>query len=257
VGASGVSLDVGPAFTKFTIARPTHIDVNADLSAQWYYDAPNGLGWEDLPDVSGAVNNSVLLGPAGSLFDREGFLSATGSCLSPGSYRLELYDNGREIAQAERQIKFPQLVAGRLRELGLAFCRPAQWRPIAGREPGLIDGYASSDRREGMVVFSVSRQVVGAARPSRAVSRRILAAALQRFAGALPPGLDAGHATAQSFMGLPSGLVRAYRYPGGIGLAGAGAAADTGQLLVAVAFGPAAFFTTGGRAVFASLASGG
>ena len=62
MGAAGVSLDVGPAFTLFTIARPTHIDVNADLSAQWYYDTPNNLGWEVLPDVSGAVNGSVLLG---------------------------------------------------------------------------------------------------------------------------------------------------------------------------------------------------
>jgi tetratricopeptide (TPR) repeat protein len=257
VGATGVTLDVGPAFTHFAIARPTHIDVNADLSAQWYYDAPGGLGWEVLPDVSGAVNGSVLLGPAGSLFDREGFLSATGSCLSPGSYRLELYDNGRKIAQVERQIKFPQLVAGRLRELGLALCRPAQWRPITGRAPGLLDGYTSPDRRAGMVVFSLSRQVVGAARPSPAVSRRIMAAVLHRSAGALPSGLDAGHDTAQSFMGLPSGLVRTYRYPGGIALAGAGAATDTGQLLVAVAFGPPAFFATGGHAVFASLASEG
>jgi tetratricopeptide (TPR) repeat protein len=257
VGASGVGLDAGPAFTQFTIARPTHIGANADLSAQWYYDTPNGLGWEVLPDVSGAVNGSVLLGDRGSLFDREGFLSATGSCLSPGSYRLELYDNGRKIAQAERQIRFPQLAAGRLRDLGLALCRPAQWRPIAGRAPGLLDGYLSRDRRAGMVVFSISRQVVGAARASRAVSRRIMTAALQHFPGELPSGLDTGHDTAQSFIGLPSGLVRAYRYAGGIALAGAGATTDTGQLLVAVAFGPPAFFTAGGRAVFASLASEG
>ncbi|HEY8763260.1 MAG TPA: hypothetical protein VIM18_03655 [Solirubrobacteraceae bacterium] len=257
VGAAGVSLDVGPAFTQFTIARPTHIDVNADLSAQWYYDTPNNLGWEVLPDVSGAVNGSVLLGARGSLFDREGFLSATGSCLSPGKYRLELYDNGLKVAEAERQVTFPQLAAGRLRDLGLAFCHPAGWRPVASRAPGLLDGYASPDRRAGMVVFSISRQVVGDARSSRAVSRRILTAALQRFAGSLPPGLDAGHDTAESFMGLPSGLVRAYRYAGGTALVGAGAPPGTGQLLVAVAFGPPAFFTAGGRAVFASLATEG
>ncbi|MDQ6775337.1 MAG: hypothetical protein M3071_03745 [Actinomycetota bacterium] len=264
--ASGLSLDVGPAFTLFRIARAVHIGYYADLSVQWYFQAPGGLGLEVLPDVSGAVIGSPGADAGtpgegvngdGMVFDRAGYLSATGSCLSPGRYRLEVYVNGRLIATAGRQVAFPALVAGRLRDLGLAFCRPKQWRPMADSAPGLLDGYLSPDRRAGMVVFSINRQVAGAGGPSRALSRRILAVALQRFASRLPAGLSAGDDTTQSFMGLAGGLVRTYRYPGGSALAGAGAATNSGQLLVAVAFGPRALFAAQETAIFASLATEG
>ncbi|MDQ6805386.1 MAG: hypothetical protein M3065_10580 [Actinomycetota bacterium] len=257
--ARGVTLDVGPGFTQFTIARPIHIGYYADLSAQWYFQAPGGLGREVLPDVSGAALGMPGHGhnSTGGLFARAGYLSATGSCLSPGHYRLELYVNGRLITQTGRQVAFAPLVAGRLRALGLAFCRPKQWRPMAATAPGLLDGYLSPDHRAGMVVFSINRRIVGAGRPSRPLSRRIMAAALQRFAGRLPAGISAGHDSAQSFMGLAGGLVRTYSYPGGTALAGAGAATDSGQLLVAVAFGPRSFFAARGKAIFASLASEG
>lgn len=257
--ARGVSLDVGAAFTQFTIARPVHIDYYADLSSQWYFQAPGGLGWEVLPDVSGAVFGRPGHGTnsAGGLFDRLGYLSATGSCLSPGRYRLELYDNGRLIAQVGRRVSFAPLVAGRLRDLGLAFCRPKPWRPMAAAAPGLLDGYLSPDHRAGMVVFSINRQVAGAGGPSRALSRRIMAAAVQRFAGRLPAGLSAGHDKIGPFMGLANGLVRSYSYPGGTALAGAGATTGSGQLLVAVAFGPRAVVAAQGKAIFASLATEG
>jgi hypothetical protein len=176
--------------------------------------------------------------------------------LSPGHYRLEVYVNGRLIAQAVRKVAFAPLLAARLRDLSLDFCRPKQWRPMADSAPGLLGGYLSPDHRAGMVVFSVNRRVVGAGAPSRALSRRILAVALARFADRLPAGLSAGHDTAQSFMGLAGGLVRTYGYPGGTALAGAGATTGSGQLLVAVAFGPRAFFAARGKAIFASLATG-
>jgi hypothetical protein len=259
VSAAGLSLDVGPGYTYFKIARPVHIGFYADLSVQWYFQAPGGLGWEVLPDVSGAVIGSPGEGISGTgvVFDRAGYLSATGSCLSPGRYRLEVYVNGRLIARAGRQVSFAALVAARLQYLSLDFCRPKPWRPLADSAPGLLDGYVSPHHTAGMVVFSINRLVVGAGGPSRALSRRIIAVALQRFAGRLPAGLNAGRDTAPSFMGLAGGLERSYRYPGGTALAGAGVNTSSGQLLVAVAFGPRAFFATRGREIFASLATEG
>lgn len=259
--ASGVTLDVGPASTRFTIAKPAHIELNTDdLSVQWYGEAPQGLGWEALPDLSGIVGPLVPPVPIplradrrGGLFDQEAYLSATGSCLSPGSYRLDLYDNARLITEVTRHFTFPSLVAARLLNLGLDFCAPMDWHPIAHPVAGLIDGYTSRDHRAGMVVFSINSEVVGHARPSRALSARILAAALSDFRTSLPRGLGAGHDTSQSFMGVGNGLVRSYRYPGGMALVGAGESSGTGQLLVAVTYGPRSFFAKQGQSIFASL----
>lgn len=256
--ASGaLRLAAGPAFTDLTIVRPQRIGEDADLSAQWYFEAPHGLGWSVLPDVSGAVNGDLVEDADGTLRGRGAFLSATGSCLSPGRYRLELYVDGRLVGTAQRRLAFADLTAARLRELGLAFCRPAGWRPIAGA-PGLLDGAASADRRAGMVVFSVSREVTGARRPSRGTSARIVDAALRRFARRLPAGMhpDASRPHV-AFLDLRGRLVRLYRYPGGRALVGAGATADARQLLVAVAYGPVDFMAVTGRAVFGSLSQEG
>jgi type II secretory pathway pseudopilin PulG len=243
----------GPGFTQLEIHRPQHIGADADLSAQWYYDAPRGLGWSVLPDVSGAINDDLTEDRDGTLYGRGEFLAKTGSCLSPGRYRLELYVDGRLVTTAQRQLLFPALKADRLRELGLAFCRPGGWRPIAGA-PGLLDGAVSPDHRAGMLVFSVNRRVAGARPPSKALSEQITAAALRRFADRLPPGLRRGGETHQSFTDLRGRVVRRYRYPGGRALVGAGATRDGAQLLVAVTYGPPRFMRGPGRAAFSSLA---
>ena len=252
--ASGtLRIDGGPGFTELEIHRPREIGPDADLSTQWYYEAPHGLGWSVLPDVSGAINGDLTEDKDGTLYGRGEFLAKTGSCLSPGRYRLELYVDGRRVTTAERRLDFPALKADRLRDVGLAFCRPPDWRPTAGA-PGLLDGASSPDGRSGMLVFSVNRRVAGAQPPSKALSERITAAALRRFADRLPRGLRRGGEAYQSFTDLRGRVVRRYRYPGGRALVGAGATRDGAQLLVAVTYGPPAFMRGTGRAVFGSLA---
>jgi tetratricopeptide (TPR) repeat protein len=251
--AGRLRIAVGPGSTQFEIVAPRHIGVDADVSAQWSFAAPDGLGWQVLPDVSGAVNNEIRVQRDGTLVHRAGLLALTGSCLSPGRYRLDLYVDGRLIARTARRAAFPRLTAARLRSLGLALCLPEGWRPVGGRAPGLLDGYERPDRRAGTLVFSVSRAAVGAGQPSKALSRRIMAAALERFSARLPAGLAGGRDVDRPFMPLAGELVRTYRYPGGRALVGAGAMAHSDQLLVAVTYGPSRFVAGRGGVVFASL----
>ncbi|HET7047960.1 MAG TPA: hypothetical protein VFI54_06770 [Solirubrobacteraceae bacterium] len=86
-------------------------------------------------------------------------------------------------------MKFPELVAANLTDVGIEFCRPSQWKPIADRAPSLIDGYVSPDHSAGMIVVSVNSKLLDAARPSTALIRRVLATTLARFTGSLPRGL--------------------------------------------------------------------
>jgi hypothetical protein len=255
--AGGLSLDIGPADAKFTILKPRHIDeIHDDLSAQWYAQAPGGLGWSVLPDVSGAFsegsNGSEVTIGGQEISDIKSYLLATGSCLPPTTYRLDLYDNGRLIARTMRQVTFPELVAAPLTDVGAEFCRPAQWRPIANRVPSLIDGYISPDRSAGMIVVSVNSQVLGTDRPSTALVQRVLATTFASFARSLPAGLRRAANSTQRFMGLATGVVGVYRYPGGSALAGAGESSG-GSILAAVTFGPSRYLATEGRAIFGSL----
>jgi hypothetical protein len=256
--ASGLSLAVGPASAAFTILKPHHLDVNRDdLSVQWYAEASGGLGWNALPDVSGAfsqgLNGSQETAGGGVIRDIKSYLSAAGACLQPTAYRADLYDNGRLIAETTRHVRFPELVAAHLPDIGVEFCRPSQWKPITDRAPSLFDGYTSPDHRAGMIVVAVNSKVLGAARPSSALIRRVLATTLANFAGSLPTGLHQTGETSQPFMGLGTGLVKPYRYPGGSALAGA-VESSGGEIFAAVTYGPSTFLATSGRAIFGSLA---
>lgn len=262
--ATGLSLDVGPASAEFTILKPRHIDIyHDDLSAQWYAEAPDGLGWNALFGVSGAfapsqpgssqgANGSQASVGGGQIRDIQSYLVVAGACLLPTAYRLDLYDNDRLIAQSIRQVTFPELIAAPLTDIGVEFCRPSEWRPMMDRVPGLIDGYISPDHSAGMTVVAVNPEVLGAAQPSTALLRRVLATTLASFGGSLPKGLRPAGETSQEFMGLSTGLVQAYRYPGGVALAGVGEASN-GDVVCAVTFGSSTFIASSGRAIFDSL----
>lgn len=60
-------------------------------------------------------------------------------------------------------------MAADLTDIGVEFCRPPQWKPIAKPVADLIDGYISPDHRAGTIVVTVNSKVLGAARPTPAL----------------------------------------------------------------------------------------
>ncbi len=82
----------------------------------------------------------------GQLFQLSRYTGAVlpADCLPEGSYRVELYVNGRLAAEASTTTDFGDLDAFMARDLTMAFCHPSDWVRREDRLPGLIDGFQSA-----------------------------------------------------------------------------------------------------------------
>jgi hypothetical protein len=95
-------------------------------------------------------------GAAPDYFASQGYLLASDPrrCVPDGRYRVELYLNGRlAVEPVERTLDMPDLVTEDHPDLGLLFCRPADW-VAAPPEPG---SGLSFDRADGTPVLTVAR----------------------------------------------------------------------------------------------------
>jgi hypothetical protein len=106
---------------------------------------PEGHGWAVIPEVSQTSTPSVDAN--GRLFQLTAYTGnvSPADCLPPGSYRVELFVNGRLAAEAQSTPDFGDFDAFMARDLTAAYCRPHDWVRRDDRLPGLIDGYQSPD----------------------------------------------------------------------------------------------------------------
>jgi tetratricopeptide (TPR) repeat protein len=227
----------------------TPVAADVSFAARRFHPLQEGLfiaiyrrqarGWQELQQLSGAVTDLApsVDGRYGTVLH---YASRT-SCLGSGTYKVELYVDGRLAnvdGVAEETARLPQLtLAQTLSGMNVKLCAPAgrDWRPISRRSVGLVDGFERPGRRRaGISVFDLSARP---ARDSRAL-------ALKRFSPPLPSGAEQVGPAAPGAPGedLADASTTIYRYPRGAMALVVGTTPIGRRLAIAV-FGPPAFFT--------------
>jgi hypothetical protein len=195
-----------------------------------------------IPEVS--TTGATQTDTAGRLFHLSSYTAAVTppDCLPPGSYRVELFVNGRLAAQGQGNADFGEFDAFMARDLTMAFCRPSDWERREDRMAGLIDGYQSPDGTFGAYVARYN--LPGSLRNIDDVTSQMEDLTVTAFADWFPgePAYDEASGTTDSyFMGLTSSAWRWYDYAGGSVRVGAGVTAD-GAVLVGMVYGPTDWF---------------
>ena len=223
----------------------TNYDATRDtISAQWYHNDPLGHGWAVIPEVS--LTQKPTMQADGSLFQLTPYTSRVipVDCLPVGSYRVELYVNGRLAAQGDVAADFGDFDAFLGRDLTMAFCRPSEWIRIEDRLPGLIDGYASADNTYG--VYGARYSLPGSLRTIDDIAAQIEDLTITAFSGRFPGTptyVESSGTTDDYFMGLERRAWRWYDYGSGYVRVGAGMTTD-GAVLVGMVYGPYVWFDT-------------
>ena len=168
---SDLQLDVFPAEVQWQ-ANIADYDAERDtISAQWYHQDPQGLGWAIIPEISTAVDPTA--GHGRTLLRRSRRTSARcrrRSACRRVSTRSRSIINGRRAAEGTVQSTFTDYEAFLARDLTPAFCRPPDWVRRTDAIPGLIDGFNSADGQYGVYVarYGIPGIASSAARSERA-----------------------------------------------------------------------------------------
>lgn len=212
------------------------------ISAQWYHNDSENHGWAVIPEVS--LTETPQVEADGSLFQLIPYTARVvpPACLPNGSYRVELYVNGRLGAQATVTADFGEYDAFMGRDLTMAFCRPKDWVRRDDRLPGLIDGYQSADGLYG--AYAARYSLPGSLRQIEDISAQIQDLTLTSFVEWFPaePNYQEDPGTTDDyFMGLDRRAWRWYDYGTGYVRVGAGVTVD-GAVLVGMVYGPYEWF---------------
>jgi hypothetical protein len=180
----------------------------------------------------------------GQLFQLSRYTGAVmpAACLPEGSYRVELYVNGRLAAEASTTTDFADLDAFMARDLTMAFCHPSDWVRREDRLPGLIDGFQSADGQYG--AYGARYSVPGSLREIEDLAAQVEDLTIEAFPQWLPaqPTYDEqSGTTADYFMGLDRTAWRWYDYGTGYVRVGAGIA-DDGAVVMGMVYGPYEWF---------------
>jgi tetratricopeptide (TPR) repeat protein len=239
---ANITLDVFPAELQWQGDVQNYDPTRDTISAQWYHNDPEGHGWAVIPEVSQTSTPSVDAN--GRLFQLTAYTGnvTPADCLPPGSYRVELFVNGRLAAEAQSTPDFGDFDAFMARDLTAAYCRPHDWVRREDRLPGLIDGYQSPDGTYG--AYLARYNLPGSLRNIDDVAAQIEDVTVESFATWFPvtPTYDEASGTTDDyFMGLDRRAWRWYDYGTGSVRVGAGVTPD-GAVIVGMVYGPNDWF---------------
>jgi hypothetical protein len=132
-------------------------------------------------------------------------------CLPDGSYRVELYINGSLAADpVTRDLDEPELTTVSRPDMGLLFCRPADWVP-GEQEDGARSSFVSPDGATSMTAYRILRPKAAAGEPAQS------AQVMQELMAAWPgqPQAVSAEPTSDYLMGLTDTYVQWYDGPQG------------------------------------------
>ena len=222
-----LQLDLFPAEVQWQGNLANYDPSRDTISAQWYHEDPQGLGWAVIPEIS--TTTAPTQGPDGRYFVLAPYLSQVSppQCLPSGQYKAEIYLNGRRVAEGTVQSDFPDFQAFLARDLTSAVCRPGDWVRRTDGVPGLIDGYTSADGQYGVYVARYG--IPGSLRSLTDVSSQMEDLTITAFGSWFPaqPTFDASSGTTTDyFEGLSTRAWRWYDYGTGLVKVGAGVTSD-------------------------------
>jgi hypothetical protein len=217
------------------------------VSVQWYYRDPGKVAWTGLPTPSGSYTElppDGSLGPEG--YGRHDyFLARSGQCLHDGSYRVEIYINGKLAGTKDSDFTPGSLQGHRWLDVGVAACAPQDWTPTANALTGFENGYVSPGKDAGVLVFSFQDAAFGGSSDPHVNSSKYLALTMGAFAKQFPsPPKFEQTPSGQSFITLDGANTQFFSYPGGLVEVGAGVRKDDGSVLVGIVYGPRSSFDT-------------
>jgi hypothetical protein len=241
-----LAADVFPSLVQWRGDVANLDDAAGKLSVLWSRKDPGGADWAVLPEVSSldVTPTENVDTSRGTHFGISRYIGATvpPRCLPEGTYRVELFVDGRLAGMSEATTTSGSFEAFAARDLGAALCRPADWTPDPARELGMAAGYVgpAGDRGVGIVHLQAPNLPID--------ENEILVGVMDAAIGGLEPSLtsaatyDEASGTGEGyFMGLSETRWRWYDYEGGYVRIGAGLD-PAGGIYVGIVYGPAAWF---------------
>jgi tetratricopeptide (TPR) repeat protein len=159
-------------------ARIEGLDAGRDaVSVVWSYEDPALPGRHVLASHTGPLRLGQSTNAGGLYVDGEApaywasrsYLlgSIPHQCLPDGSYRVELFINGRLAAEpVTRDLDEPELTTVSRPDMGLLFCRPADW-VVGDQEDGARVSFRSADGSVGMTAYRIFRPIAGEDDPAQ------------------------------------------------------------------------------------------
>lgn len=150
------------------LARIDGYDEERDvMSVVWSYEDPVVPGRHVLDTHSGPIRlgsvteagSFYIDGEAPDYWSGRSYLlgSTPNRCVPDGSYQVAVYINGRLAAEpAVAVVDQPELLAVSRRDMGLLFCRPAEW-VVTEHQEGTRVAFASPDGTRGLTVVRAFR----------------------------------------------------------------------------------------------------
>ncbi len=226
-------------------------DVDDDvISVQWYFH-PEGQPWTSMPEVSGRGYPLEDVN-AGIWFDLRSHVTLTfpARCVEPGSYRVEVYVNGKLAGTSEVESTFGSLTARTDPELNAVFCAPSDWERATDVRPGFSDGYVSPDGKNGVYIYRLDRGLQFLEPEER--THEVLDIVVKIIG--LWPSTPKFYSTSVTdyFMSFEHSKQKFFSYDGGKIVAGVGY--DQGSVVIGVVYGPGDYATNpDGLGVFNSF----
>jgi tetratricopeptide (TPR) repeat protein len=241
-----LAADVFPSLVQWR-GDVTGLDDAADtLSVIWSRKDPDGTDWAVMPEVSSLdVTPTENTTPEdGTHFALARYIGSTtpARCLGDGTYRVELFVDGRPAGSAEVRASSGSFEAFAARDVGAAFCRPADWKPDPQNELGVTAGFVGPGGDRGVAVLHLEAPV--SLLQGGDVLGSLMDATvsgLKDTVGTVPTYDETEGTTNGYFMGLDTTAWRWYDYQGGWVRVGAGID-PTGGLYMGVVFGPKDWF---------------
>lgn len=231
-----VRLDISPGNLQLVILPPSSASVDPATDvvvAEWYLDAGHGAAV-----ITEASGGPIVLSPSveGGWFNLVRFLPNVSPprCVPNGTYRLELYVNGRAAGSTPIDIDFGAIRTVTDQDLNATFCMPSEWVEGELSEPGVVRDVRTAEGDAGMLIVRAPLPGGRAQRDLPALMDRLV----DVFAGELGLSVQAQQGTTNFFfMGLTQPTQRLYSYPQGSLQAGIGIDPAEGAIVVAFVYG--------------------
>ncbi len=241
-----LAADVFPAIVQWRGDLANFDDTKEALTIVWSRREAGGGDWAVMPEVSSldATPTENVDPSVGTYFHLDRYIGTTSppQCLPDGTYRVELFVDGRPIGSAEATAASGHFEAFAAADLGGALCRPSDWKPDPGSTLGTAAGYVGPNDDRGVGLIHL--QAPTALGDPATLSVEMMDAAVKGLSGSLPgpATYDEAEGTQDRyFMGLDGSRWRWYDYPGGYVRVGAGID-PSGGVYVGYVFGPKDWF---------------